>query len=89
MNLSKYVIGFAISWLQSENIINKSQSALGYFLVSWGTKICATFDKLDEADIQEENGIRLSLTAFNLSRMMTDSNWAADDELYVTQVLCC
>ena len=48
--------------------------------MAWGTKICAAFDKLEEEEIQDESGIRLALTAFNLSRMMTDSNWAADDE---------
>ncbi|KAF8421237.1 sister chromatid cohesion C-terminus-domain-containing protein [Tirmania nivea] len=71
----------AAEYLAEQNIQDESfQSSLGYFLVSWGTKICAAFDKLGEEEIQDESGIRLSLTAYNLARMMTDSNWAADDE---------
>ncbi|KAF8463496.1 sister chromatid cohesion C-terminus-domain-containing protein [Kalaharituber pfeilii] len=72
---------FAAEYLAEQNIQNESlQSSLGYFLVSWGTKLCAAFDKLEEEEIQDESGVRLSLTAFNLARMLTDSNWAADDD---------
>jgi len=62
-------------------ILTLSQSSLGYFLVTWGTKICHAFDTLGDDDLQEENAVALSLTAYHLSKMMTDPNWAADDDL--------
>ena len=74
-----------MNWLLNTDAL---QSSLGYFLVSWGIKICAAFDRLEESEIQDESGIRLSLTAYNLSRMMTDSNWAADDEQWVSLAFC-
>ncbi|KAI5785554.1 sister chromatid cohesion C-terminus-domain-containing protein [Peziza echinospora] len=68
-------------YLAEQNIQDESlQSSLGYFLVTWGTKICHAYDTLNDDELQEENAVALSLTAYHLSKMMTDPNWAADDD---------
>ncbi|KAL7266770.1 Sister chromatid cohesion protein 2 [Rhizina undulata] len=72
---------YALEHLLETNVQDASfQTACGYYLTAWSTRICAFFDKVrDKGDGDDDMIMDLARVASNLTRITLDKSWIDDD----------